>query len=116
MSNAISNTSPLLFLYRAGVIDWLPKIFDEVWAPKAVRDELLVGQTKGYDVPSPSEYSWLRIVDPKSMPSEWLALELGAGELGSMALALENPEHIIYWMICSRAVLQSQQDYKYGER
>jgi predicted nucleic acid-binding protein len=54
MSKAISNTSPLLFLYRAGVIDWLPQIFDEVWAPEAVRNELLAGQSKGYDVPGPA--------------------------------------------------------------
>jgi predicted nucleic acid-binding protein len=29
------------------------------------------------------------------MPSEWLALDLGAGELASMALAIENPHHIV---------------------
>ncbi len=29
------------------------------------------------------------------MPSEWLALDLGAGELAAMALALENPTRII---------------------
>jgi len=29
------------------------------------------------------------------MPSEWLALDLGAGEVAVMALGLENPEHII---------------------
>ncbi len=29
------------------------------------------------------------------MPSEWLALDLGAGELGAMALALENPDRIV---------------------
>ena len=29
------------------------------------------------------------------MPSEWLALDLGAGELAAMALALEHPAKII---------------------
>lgn len=29
------------------------------------------------------------------MPSEWLALDLGAGELAAMALALENPSRVI---------------------
>ena len=29
------------------------------------------------------------------MPSEWLALDLGAGELAAMALALENPQHVV---------------------
>lgn len=95
MSNVISNTSPLLYLHRVGAIALLPKLFDEVWVPDSVKDELLAGQTKGYDVPNPAALDWLRIVNPKSMPSEWLALDLGAGELAAMALALENPTHII---------------------
>jgi len=95
MPKAISNTSPLLYLYRIEAIEWLPKLFDEVWTPEAVKNELLAGRNKGYDVPDPTDYSWLNIVDPKSMPSEWLALDLGTGEIAAMALALENPSHII---------------------
>jgi predicted nucleic acid-binding protein len=95
MSKAISNTSPLLYLYRVGAIDWLPRLFDETWTTDAVLNELLAGQAKGYDVPIPIDYPWLRRVNPKAMPSEWLALDLGAGELSAMALALENPSHII---------------------
>ena len=95
MSKAISNTSPLLYLYRVGAIDWLPRLFDEVWTTEAVRNELLARQTKGYVVPIPINYPWLHMVNPKAMPSEWLALDLGAGELSAMALALENPNHVI---------------------
>ena len=29
------------------------------------------------------------------MPSEWLTLDLGAGELEAMALALENPSYVV---------------------
>lgn len=43
----------------------------------------------------PSNYGWLNVVDPKVMPSEWLALDLGKGELGAMALALENPDRTV---------------------
>jgi predicted nucleic acid-binding protein len=95
MTKVISNTSPLLYLYRIGAIEWLPKLFDEVWVPDAVKSELLAGRGKGYDVPNPDSFSWLRIINPKSMPSEWLSLDLGAGELAAMALALENPEHVV---------------------
>jgi predicted nucleic acid-binding protein len=95
MPKAVSNTSPLLYLYRIGGIDWLPKLFRQVWTPDAVRNELLAGHNKGYDVPNPAEFAWLRIVNPKSMPSEWLALDLGAGEIAAMALALENPRLVI---------------------
>lgn len=63
--------------------------------PEAVKNELAAGRGKGYDVPDPSEYSWLNVVNPKSTPSEWLALDLGAGEIAAMALALENPTRIV---------------------
>lgn len=95
MAKIISNTSPLLYLYRIGGIDWLPRLFDEVWTPDAVKTELLAGHNKGYAVPNPADFKWLQIVNPKSMPSEWLALDLGAGEIAAMALALENPQHIL---------------------
>lgn len=94
MPNAISNTSPLLYLYRINAIDWLPQLFHEVWIPTAVVNELNDGQRRGYDVPSPQTYRWLSVIDPQATPSEWLSLDLGAGELAAMALALENPTRI----------------------
>ena len=33
MPKAISNTSPLLYLYRGGVLEWLPQLFNEVLYP-----------------------------------------------------------------------------------
>ena len=93
--NAISNTSPLLYLYRIGVIDWLPELFGEIWTPEAVKSELLVGGHKGYVVPKLSDYSWLQIVNPQSLPSEWLSLDLGPGELAAMSQAIENPDSIV---------------------
>ena len=41
------------------------------------------------------DYDWVKIINPNHAPSEWLALDLGAGELAAMALALENPRQII---------------------
>jgi predicted nucleic acid-binding protein len=47
MPSAIGNTSPLLYLYRIGIIDWMPKLFESVWVPNAVVIELQEGQRKG---------------------------------------------------------------------
>ena len=95
MPEAICNTSPLLYLYRLRVLDWLSQIFSEVWTPQAVALEIQDGQVKGYDVPTLNDYAWLQIVEPRSLTSEWLALDLGAGELATLSLALENPSRII---------------------
>jgi predicted nucleic acid-binding protein len=95
MSEAISNTSPLLYLYRIGALDWLSRLFSTVWVPSAVARELQEGQRQGYDVPNPSDHAWLQIIEPRSVPSEWLTLDLGAGELATLALALENPGRVV---------------------
>ena len=59
MPDAITNTSPLVYLYRIGVLDWLPHLFSEVWLPAAVVTELQAGKQLGYDVPNPNDYAWL---------------------------------------------------------
>ena len=95
MPDAITNTSPLVYLYRIQAIEWLPELFGNVYVPTAVVDELKEGQRRGFDVPNPSIYRRFRIVDPRTMPSEWLSLDLGPGELAAMALALENRTRVV---------------------
>ncbi len=95
MPKAICNTSPLLYLHRIKAIWWLPKLFNEVRTTNATVLELENGHKKGYDVPIPNQYNWLKISDPKNLPSEWLSLDLGAGELHALALALENKNFVV---------------------
>ena len=95
MPDAISNTSPLVYLYRIQAIEWLPRLFSTVWVPTAVVEELREGRRRGFDVPDPSTYHWIQRVDPRATPSEWLSLDLGPGELAAMALALENRTRIV---------------------
>jgi predicted nucleic acid-binding protein len=95
MPDAISNTSPLLYLYRIEALMWLDALFGAVWMPNAVVHELAEGRRQGYDVPDPDTYPWLRRMEPRALPSEWLVLDLGPGELAAMALALENPAHVV---------------------
>ncbi len=95
MPEAITNTSPMLYLYRIGVLEWLPQLCDDIWIPQAVVDELREGQRKGYDVPIPGAYAWLQLVEPRAVPSEWLTLDLGAGELAVMAIALDHPQRVV---------------------
>jgi len=95
MPNAISNTSPLLYLHRIKALKLLPDLFGEVWIPGAVVFELQEGRLKGYDVPNPADYGWIKVVEPRIIPSEWFAVDLGAGEIAAMSLAMDYPETII---------------------
>jgi predicted nucleic acid-binding protein len=54
---AVSNTSPLLYLHRIEALNWLPELFGQVWTPVAVVLELEAGRQKGYDVPVPDSYN-----------------------------------------------------------
>lgn len=56
MTKAVSNTSPLLYLYRIRKIELLPRLFEEVLTVPAVVDELKRGKEKGYDVPLAERY------------------------------------------------------------
>lgn len=95
MRDVISNTSPLIYLYRLDTLAWLPKLFNTVWVPNAVVAELEEGRRRGYDVPNPSTYTWIEIMDPRAVPSEWLTLDLGAGELAVLTLGLDHPNRIV---------------------
>jgi len=95
VAEAISNTSPLLYLYRVEALHLLPALFGEVWTPQAVLRELGTGRERGYDVPDLSSHPWLQIMDPRFVPSEWLATDLGSGELAVLALAIENPDRVV---------------------
>ena len=95
MPKAITNTSPLLYLYRIGKVGIFPQVFEDILMAPAVVAEFAEGRAKGYDVPNPQNYGWLRIISPQFVPSEWLASDLGRGELETMALALEHPGRVV---------------------
>ncbi len=95
MLDAISNTSPLVYTYRIGVLNWWTQLFSTVWVPQQVIDELQAGQNYGYDVPNRNDLAWAEIVEPRHMPSEWFALDLGLGEVAAMSVALDHPERVL---------------------
>lgn len=43
MSPVVSNTSPLIVLAKAGLLELLPGLFSEVIVPTAVNDEIMAG-------------------------------------------------------------------------
>jgi predicted nucleic acid-binding protein len=95
MLEATSNTSPLFYLHQIDAFELLPRLFSVVWIPNAVIQELEAGQRQGCNVPNPSGYPWIRVADPERLPSAWLALDLGPGELSALA-ALDRTRQPYY--------------------
>ncbi len=96
MNKAACSASPIVLLYRIGALEWLPKMFEEIWMPSTVLDDLLQAKFIGYDVPSPFDLPWVQYEDPQlTIPAAWLALDLSSGEVAAMSLAFENHDFIV---------------------
>jgi predicted nucleic acid-binding protein len=94
MAVVIADTSPLQYLFQVGLIELLQQLFGAVQIPVAVRDELLVGRSLGFDVPDPAMFPWMSIrATPAARSVE--RVELGAGERAVLALALEIPDCLV---------------------
>ena len=96
MNRATCSVSPIIYLYRIGALDWLPKLFDEIWMPTVVLEDLLEARFIGFDVPSPFDLPWVQYEDPElTVPSAWMSLDLSSGEVAAMSLAFENRDCVV---------------------
>ena len=80
MSSLASNTSPLIVLARAGLLELLPKLSPEVFVPRAVEQEIMAGPP---DDPMRQAWrgcGWLKVVTLEPPLSPLAALQLGRGE------------------------------------
>ena len=96
MNKATCSVSPIVFLYRIEALEWLPRLFDEIWMPTVVLEDLLDARFIGYDVPNPFKVPWMQFQDPElTVPSAWMSLDLSSGEVAAMSLAFENRDCIV---------------------
>jgi len=93
---AACSVSPIIYLYRIGILDWLPMLFDEILMPTVVLEDLLSAKFIGFDVPSPFDLPWVSYDDPQiTVPSAWVSLDLSSGEVAAMSLAFENADCVV---------------------
>lgn len=96
LTKASCSVSPIIYLYRIGGLEWLPRMFEEVLMPSVVLEDLLEGRFIGYDVPSPFDLPWVDYEDPQvTIPAAWVSLDLSSGEVASLALAFETRDCIV---------------------
>ena len=86
----ISDTSPLYYLHRLGVLDLLHHLYKQIVIPQAVLDELQAGARQGDDVPDIRQIDWIEVRSVHLPRILGLVTDLGAGEAQVLALALED--------------------------
>jgi uncharacterized protein len=96
----VSDSSPLLYLAVLGDLNFLPALFGEITIPQAVWQELVID---GRGKPGSAEVEkargdWLtvQVVSDRESVAQFTARQLQLGESGSIALANELNERLIF--------------------
>ncbi len=93
----VSNASPLIALSAIGKLELLHELYDTIFIPRAVYDEVTVhGQHKQRVIIDDSEKSWLKVKPVQNkVIVDTLKIQLDAGEAEAIALALEEKVDLI---------------------
>lgn len=88
---AVVNSSPLIFLSKAGLLDWLQLAADTVLVPEAVAREINRRGPADVTVNALTRTSWVRIVAVPAIPPVIQSWDLGPGESAVLAHAYTHP-------------------------
>jgi predicted nucleic acid-binding protein len=95
MRKVVSNTTPIISLLKLNRLDLLRELYEEIYIPNAVFDEIEAGKSTGFyrDL---SGIHWIKIVEIKDKNSVRYFLDLDDGEAEAIVLATElNADLII---------------------
>jgi len=88
----IIDASPLIILFKAEFSHLLPEMFDELYVPDAVWNEIIAGSEDDVARQKLPTFSPIKRVSVFAVSPEVLRFDLGAGESESIELALETPD------------------------
>lgn len=88
VDRAVINASPLIFFSRGGHLDLLHAFSAEVWVPEPVAEEIRQRGPLDCTAQALAQHNWLIIRPVPVVPTVITRWRLGAGESGTLALAL----------------------------
>lgn len=91
MADLVCDTSVLIALHQAELLDILPALSTTVIVPPAVKAELAKGRAQGYDAPDVAAIGWVAVRTPAARPALPDSNSLHLGESEVLWLALESP-------------------------
>lgn len=96
INRAVLNASPLICLSKSGLADLLPALFQEVFVPEAVFQEVIAGGKAGFTEESVTFQKWICRHRDTPIDPRVAAWDLGEGESAVISLALRNEE---WWAV-----------------
>jgi predicted nucleic acid-binding protein len=99
MTPVVSNSTPLVYLAKVNKLDLLKSLFNEVFIPQEVKNEVvdkgkMLGKKDAYLVEKAIIEGWLKVLTTDTVP---VSIELDPGEIAALSLAkkLELKEVLI---------------------
>lgn len=93
IDSVIVNASPLICLFKSGLQDLLPGLFQDVSVPEAVLKEVTASGKSDFPAEQLSQQQWLKIATGIPIDLRVAAWDLGRGESEVISFALMNPSH-----------------------
>jgi predicted nucleic acid-binding protein len=89
MSSAVSNSTPLIYLAKVNKLDLLKSLFNEVFIPQEVKNEVvdkgkMLGKKDAYLVEKAINEGWLKVLTTDTVT---VSIELYTGEITALSLA-----------------------------
>ena len=94
MLKVVSNTTPIISLLKISKLEILKNLYDEIFIPNAVYEELEAGLNKEY-YKDLTQINWINIVPIKSKSSHKYFIDLDKGEAEAIILATEIQADLI---------------------
>lgn len=91
MPEVLADTSPLQYLFQAGLLDLLHGLYTEITVAQAVKDELDAALALYVPLPDIASLPWIKVRKATQQALLLIAPDLGAGERETLALAIESP-------------------------
>lgn len=94
MPKVVSNTTPIISLLKIGKLEILKDLYEEIYIPQEVFNEIEAGKHKNYYV-NLLEFEWIKIEQIQDRKSIVYFLDLDKGEAEAIILATESEADLI---------------------
>jgi predicted nucleic acid-binding protein len=94
MPKVVSNTTPIISLLKIGKLEILKDLYDEIYIPQEVFNEIEAGKQKKYYL-NLLAFEWIKIEQIQDRKSIAYFLDLDKGEAEAIVLATESEADLI---------------------